>query len=128
MPGNVATIADLRMIKKLSIIIPVFNEKKTIFKLLEIVERVELINKIEKELILALKIFAAIDARPAESTPPLRQNARGTSARSRIFMLLSKASFDPSIASIKDMFGSISLLGDQYLVGFTTPVERIVRF
>ena len=51
MPGNVATFADLRMIKKLSIIIPVFNEKKTIFKLLEIVERVELINKIEKELI-----------------------------------------------------------------------------
>ena len=86
------------------------------------------VSKIEKEVILALKFFAAIDARPAESTPPLRQNARGTSARRRIFMLLSKASFDPSIASIKDMFGSISLLGFQYLVGFTTPVERIVRF
>jgi len=51
LPGNVATFADLRMIKKLSIIIPVFNEKKTIFKLLEVVERVDLINKIEKELI-----------------------------------------------------------------------------
>lgn len=39
------------MIKKLSIIIPVFNEKETIFKLLEIVENVVLTNKIEKELI-----------------------------------------------------------------------------
>ena len=39
------------MIKKLSIIIPVFNEKETIFELLEIVEKVPLINKIEKELI-----------------------------------------------------------------------------
>ena len=39
------------MIKKLSIIIPVFNEKETIFKLLQIVENVELINQIEKELI-----------------------------------------------------------------------------
>jgi glycosyltransferase involved in cell wall biosynthesis len=39
------------MIKKLSIIIPVFNEKKTIFKLLGIVEGVALINKIDKELI-----------------------------------------------------------------------------
>ena len=39
------------MIKKLSIIIPVFNEKETIFKLLGIVENVALINEIEKELI-----------------------------------------------------------------------------
>ena len=51
MPRNVAIFADLRMIKKLSIIIPVFNEKETIFKLLGIVEGVALINKIEKELI-----------------------------------------------------------------------------
>ena len=39
------------MIKKLSIIIPVFNEKETIFKLLGIVENVVLIHNIEKELI-----------------------------------------------------------------------------
>ena len=39
------------MIKKLSIIIPVFNEKETIFKLLEVVQRVDLISNIEKELI-----------------------------------------------------------------------------
>ena len=39
------------MIKKLSIIIPVFNEKETIFELLEIVENVELNHNIEKELI-----------------------------------------------------------------------------
>jgi len=39
------------MIKKLSIIIPVFNEKETIYKLLGIVQRVVLISNIEKELI-----------------------------------------------------------------------------
>ena len=39
------------MIKKLSIIIPVFNEKETIYKLLGIVQRVILISNIEKELI-----------------------------------------------------------------------------
>jgi len=39
------------MIKKLSIIIPVFNEKETIFELLGIVEKVVLRNNIEKELI-----------------------------------------------------------------------------
>ena len=39
------------MIKKLSIIIPVFNEKETIYKLLGIVQRVALISNIEKELI-----------------------------------------------------------------------------
>ena len=45
------SLAAQRMIKKLSIIIPVFNEKETIFKLLEIVQRVDLIGNIEKELI-----------------------------------------------------------------------------
>jgi len=39
------------MIKKLSIIIPVFNEKETIFELLRIVENVVLEHNIEKELI-----------------------------------------------------------------------------
>lgn len=39
------------MIKKLSIIIPVFNEKDTIFELLETVEEVDLRNNISKELI-----------------------------------------------------------------------------
>ncbi len=45
------SLAAQRMIKKLSIIIPVFNEKETIFKLLEVVQRVDLISNIEKELI-----------------------------------------------------------------------------
>ncbi len=31
----------------------------------------------------ALKIFDAIDANPAESIPPLKQNAKGTSDRRR---------------------------------------------
>ena len=39
------------MVKKLSIIIPVFNEEETIYKLLGIVQRVVLISNIEKELI-----------------------------------------------------------------------------
>ena len=39
------------MVKKLSIIIPVFNEKETIFELLGIVEKVVLEHNIEKELI-----------------------------------------------------------------------------
>lgn len=39
------------MIKKLSIIIPVYNEESTIYKLLDIVNGVELINGVEKELI-----------------------------------------------------------------------------
>ena len=39
------------MVKKLSIIIPVFNEKETIFELLEKVEEVEMVNEIVKELI-----------------------------------------------------------------------------
>ncbi len=39
-------------IKKLSIIIPVYNEEKTIHEILNLVKQVELINDIEKEVIL----------------------------------------------------------------------------
>lgn len=39
-------------IKKLSIIIPVYNEEKTIHEILNLVKKVELINDIEKEVIL----------------------------------------------------------------------------
>lgn len=39
------------MIKKLSIIIPVYNEEGTIFELLEVVNNVHLVNSIDKELI-----------------------------------------------------------------------------
>ena len=42
----------MQEIKKLSIIIPVFNEEKTIFQLLKKVNEIELINGIEKEMII----------------------------------------------------------------------------